>query len=525
MTGLEIDWGTALLTLLFGALAGGVTNRIAVWMLFHPYKPPRVLGRTVSWLQGAVPKNQKRLAEAIGRVVGGTLLTPEDIAAELHELEDTFQARLRELAVSLVSGDQPPLADLLPPEAVEELRGFILHLIAEGREVLAAGLESPEFAAEATAVLEHVRASLSDEPLSTSLDAERVAAARDTVDAWLARLLESEAFRRTVGHQLERAAVHVLKPGRTLEELIPPGLVAAIEHAIRDYLPVAMERLGRLLEDPDTRARMERLVRELLDRFMSDLRFHQRVVAKLIVTQDTVTRVLETLESEGADRLGEVLQEPEVQSAMARNVNEGIVEFLRRPTTTVFGELGDPQVRTALDSIEGWLVRAARDPGSREFLLDQLEGAMARLGERRWADALRLVPADRVGRWLALGLRSDPGRRLFDSIAEPVADRILETPIGRVDRFLREDAALRLADTLGPPTWEWVARQVPEVAERIRISERISEKIEGFPLRQLENLVREVSQRELDLIVRLGYILGAIIGAILVIVNTLLGQA
>ena len=82
---------------------------------------------------------------------------------------------------------------------------------------------------------------------------------------------------------------------------------------------------------------------------------------------------------------------------------------------------------------------------------------------------------------------------------------------------------MRLADQLGPPTWEWVAGQVPEVAQKIRIAERISDKIEQFPLRQLESLIREVSQRELDLIVRLGYILGAFIGAILVVINTLMG--
>ena len=57
-------------TVLFGALAGGLTNRIAIIMLFHPYEPPRVMGRTVRWLQGAVPKNRERMAGTIGRTIG-----------------------------------------------------------------------------------------------------------------------------------------------------------------------------------------------------------------------------------------------------------------------------------------------------------------------------------------------------------------------------------------------------------------------------------------------------------------------
>ncbi|MFV1987975.1 MAG: DUF445 family protein [Gemmatimonadota bacterium] len=520
---MEIDWVRVGVTIAFGALAGGVTNRIAIWMLFHPYSAPTFFGRSIGWLQGAVPKNQMRLASSIGRVVGRTLLTPTDIASELQEMEGAFQERLRELAVELVAGEQPSLTDLLPEGAITEVRGLILHLMAEGRDVLVSALESPDFGSEAERVLGSVVESLSDEPLSSALDPERMASVRQSLDTWLIRLLESEALEQTFRHHLDEAARHILQPGRTAEELIPPGLVAALEHAIKDYLPVAMERLGRLLEDPDTRERIERLIRELLDRFMNDLRFHQRVVAKLIVTQDTVTKAIDTLEAEGADRLGEVLREPEVQAAMAKNVNGGIVEFLRRPTTAVLGELDDPQVQAALDSINEWLVRAARDEGSRSFLLDQLEGAIGRLGDRSWADVLRVVPADRVANWLAVALRSEAGGALFESIAGPVADRILETPIGRVDRFLRQDAAIRLADTLGPPTWDWVARQVPEVAGRIKIEERISAKIEGFPLQQIESLVRDISQRELDLIVRLGYVLGAFIGSILVIVTILLG--
>lgn len=350
-----------------------------------------------------------------------------------------------------------------------------------------------------------------------------MAAVREALEGWLIKLFDSEAFAATIRHHLDEAAQHLLRPGRTLEELIPLGLVATMEHAIKDYLPLAMERLGRLLEDPDTRERVERMIRELLDRFMDDMRFHQRVVAKLVVTDETVAKALKTLEAEGADRLGEVLREPEVQTVMARNINDGIVEFLRRPTISVLGDADDPQVETALDSIAEWLVKAARDDGSRAFLLDQLEGALGRLGERSWADVLRVVPADRVAGWLAVGLRSEAGQALFESIAEPVADRILNTPIGRLDRFLGTDAAVRLADSLGPPTWDWVARQVPEVAGKIKIADRISAKIEGFPLEQIEGLVRDISQRELDLIVRLGYVLGGLIGTILVLVTMVLG--
>lgn len=518
------DWLRALLTVAFGAMAGGITNRVAVWMLFHPYHPPRVLGRPVRWLQGAVPKNQERLARAIGSAVGTRLLTPADISAELQdpELRAAFRARLRELVVGLVREEGPSLAELLPEPAVRELGSLLEGIFQELHGQAIGLLESPEFARESGRVLAEVARSLRDEPLGETLDPRGVEELRARVDEWLARLVGSEALERTVRRHVRQAAEHVLRPSRTLEELIPVGVVAAVEHAINDYLPLAMERLGRLLEDPKARRRVERTVHELLHRFMRDLKFHQRVVAKLIITEETVERVLRTLEAEGAEQLAELLREPEVQGAMARSVNEAIVEFLRRPTVSVFGRAGDPQVESATEAIVQWLLRAARDSGARRFLLEQLEEAAWRVGERSWGDVVGLVPAGRVGSWLAVGLRSEPGRALYDALTGDLAQRILHLPVGGLARFVREEAAVRLADALAGPAWRWVAGEIPAVAGRVRVAERVEEKIRTYPLRELEGLVRSVTQRELDLIVRLGYVLGAIIGSILVGLTALL---
>ena len=89
----------------FGAIAGGLTNTIAVWMLFHPYQPPKIFGRwTVRFLHGAIPKNQPRLAAAIGRTVGW-------IAQWQEMLTDSDQkiARPRQVYLGARQRDYVPL--------------------------------------------------------------------------------------------------------------------------------------------------------------------------------------------------------------------------------------------------------------------------------------------------------------------------------------------------------------------------------------------------------------------------------
>lgn len=503
-------------TVLFGALAGGLTNRIAIIMLFHPYEPPRVMGRTVRWLQGAVPKNRERMAGTIGRTIGTHLLSPEDVAAELRDerLREAFDGQLRDLVQGLLEDEKPAIADLLSGPALAEAEKLLGSVLDAVHARLLQAMEEEVFAEEAESLLARVAEALDDEPLEGVLSLQRLADLRVRAEEWLDQLAASDAFEEAIRGHLERAAGRLLEPGRSFEELLPPVLVSAVERAIGDYLPIAMERLGRTLEDPNARARVEKAIHELLSRFMSDLRFHQRVVAKLIITEETVDKVIDTLESEGADRLGDLLRENEVQGVMARGVNEAIVEFLRRPVVEVLGEPDDPRVHSALDSLSAWMAQTARDPGVRGFLLDRMEAGVMRLGERSWGDMVRLVPADRVGPWLAGGLASETGRQLYGDTRGVVVDRLLHQPIGSLRTYGGDGAVDRITMALSDPVWDWISSKVPEVAAKVRVAERVEEKIVQFPLEELERLIRSVTDRELDLIVRLGYVLGAFVGAI-----------
>lgn len=513
------------LTVIFGALAGGLTNRVAIIMLFHPYEPPRVLGRPVKWLQGAVPKNRKRMASTIGRTIGTHLLSPEDVAAELRDerLREAFDGQLRGLVKKLLEDEKPALADLLSESALEDARdllGSILDAV-HGRLIDAMGEEV--FADEAARVLGRMADALDAELLEDALPPERLADLRGRAEEWLDQLSDSDSFEEAIRGHLERAAVKLLEPGRSLEELIPPVLVGSLEQAIADYLPIAMERLGRTLEDPQARARVESTIHDLLDRFMRDLRFHQRVVAKLIITEETVDKVIDTLEAEGADRLGDLLRENEVQGAMARGVNEAIVEYLRRPVIDVLGTPEDARVQSALDSLAVWMSRAAKDAEVRTFLLDRIEGGILRLRDRSWGDLVRIVPADKVGGWLSSGLSSDTGRNLYADTRGVVVEKLLYQPLGSLASYGDGGAVDRIADALSEPVWDWISSKIPEVAAKVRVADRVEEKIVEFPLEELERIIRSVSDRELDLIVRLGYVLGAGIGAALVIVRHLIG--
>lgn len=515
----------ALTTILFGALAGGLTNAVAVWMLFHPYEPPRLLGRRIRFLQGAVPKNQARLAAAIGRTVGGRLLTEGDLTRMFADAEfrEAFDSRLATFLDAILHEERGSLREILPEASLPEVEALLERIMESGLERLEGWIGSPDFAELVARKADDLVSAVADEPIEGILTPAREAALTGAIEEWLASVTEGEDFRDAVEESLDRAARRLLKPGRTFEEILPAGLVASLERAIAEYLPLAIARLGGLLEDPSARERFESAIQELLRRFLQDLRFHQRVVARLIVTEETVERVLDTIRDEGAHRLSEMLREPEVQDAMARGVNDAVVDFLRRPVTSVLGTADDESVQEARATLAAAILRISTDPATREFLVGKVDAALQKAGARTWGEVFRRVPPEKVAGWLVQAARSEAARNVLRSTARRLVDRLMDRPIGRPSDWLPPDAPRRIERALADPLWNWLQTQVPEVVRRIDVARRVEQKVMEFPTPKMEELVRRVTDRELRLIVRLGYLLGAIVGSILVGVNALLG--
>jgi uncharacterized membrane protein YheB (UPF0754 family) len=83
--------------------------------------------------------------------------------------------------------------------------------------------------------------------------------------------------------------------------------------------------------------------------------------------------------------------------------------------------------------------------------------------------------------------------------------------------------AARARHALAEPLWHWVQRQVPVIVSQLSVPELVEQKVLGFSVQRMEEIVRAVTQRELRLIVSLGYVLGAIVGLAAFAINRIAG--
>jgi uncharacterized membrane-anchored protein YjiN (DUF445 family) len=244
-----------------GTLAGGLSDTVAVWMLFNPKK--KKFG-----FQGAIPKNQARLAKSLGRTVGERLLTPGDLQSELArpELLEAFQSRVEDVIANMLTSRDP------------------------------------------------------------------------------------------------------------LIDKVPPAVVTALEGATTAYLPVAMTKLGAFLGQPTTRVKLRTALHSMFNRFVDDMRFHERLFAKLMMTEKKFDSVLDAIETDGVEQVVGLLEEPEIREEISKAIHDAILTYLQKPISDILGDVEakkDPEAPRRL--------AASAAPVIWEWIHDQLPELIKKL--------------------------------------------------------------------------------------------------------------------------------------------------
>ena len=92
---------------IIGAVIGYCTNYIAVKMLFRPYRPIKVFGKTLPFTPGIIPKRQPDLARAVGKAVGDHLFGEVEIKGILQsdEVKNTIIGGITDSIENAIDGE------------------------------------------------------------------------------------------------------------------------------------------------------------------------------------------------------------------------------------------------------------------------------------------------------------------------------------------------------------------------------------------------------------------------------------
>lgn len=120
---------------LIGALIGGVTNMIAIKMLFHPFKAYYIFGKRIPFTPGLVPKRREKIASKIGQVVEEHLLTESLIREKItSEAMHTSIYNTVQQQITALQSDKVTLQSLVQDFHIdlhEKTETWIKHFLNE----------------------------------------------------------------------------------------------------------------------------------------------------------------------------------------------------------------------------------------------------------------------------------------------------------------------------------------------------------------------------------------------------------
>jgi uncharacterized membrane protein YheB (UPF0754 family) len=521
-----VEW---LLPIFIGVTAGFLTNAIAIWMLFHPYQPVRVLGVRVLPM-GAIPKEIDRIARRIGETVGRELLTPEDIARTLSS--ETFRQRfdeaLRGALSSLLDREIGAPRALISSEQADGIEEVLDRLVAKVLEGVEVYLHSPEWEERVRTFATGLSGEFRERPLSVVLTPElQLDLNRGLQQLW-SGVRESPEFARVIGEALDRAIGRLLVSEKPLRHYVPAGAVNLGESFVANYLPILLDKLGGILDDPDTRAKLQETLRRFTDRFLEAQKTWKRVVGRMMITERTLAQTVEAIEQGGVDEIATLLKEPEVQARIAESVNRGVEEVLDKPVRDLLGDVSPERAERLRNALVERVLYLFRHPTTEEVVLLRLNQLVRAVSERKVGDAIDMIGEERAREltdhaadWVIETLRGERTLNFLRAAIERRTAWILSVPIGRLSDFVPADTVDRVEGLLFDPLWGFLQKRVPAAVAGLPVASMVENKLRSYPISKVEELIWRVSRRELVLIIYLGGFLGALIGSVMLTLESL----
>jgi uncharacterized membrane protein YheB (UPF0754 family) len=282
------------------------------------------------------------------------------------------------------------------------------------------------------------------------------------------------------------------------------------------------------LDDPETRQRLQAMLRQFTNRFLDEQRTWKRLVGRLMITEKTLAQTVEAIEKGGMDEIAALLKEPEVQARIAVAVNTAAEEFLDKPMSALLGELTPERAeRLRVTAVERVLY-LFRHPTTEDVVLSRLNQLVASAANRRVGDLLDLVGedrarelTDRAADWILETLRGPRVLAFLQAAIERRTAWMLTVPVGRIGDYLPPDAIRRAEAVLFDPLWAFLQRRVPAAIADLPVAKMVEDRLRSYPISKVEELIWRISSRELILIIYLGGFLGALVGSLMLSFDSL----
>lgn len=511
-------WFKLTFLILFATVHGYVAAWLAILMLFRPYRPVKLGGFTI-WPQGMIPRHRERLAQSIGKAVGGELVSQETVVNALFET-DFFRRKVEGFVDSytqeLLGTHYPSFIEALPAGARAPVLDAISALQYRVADHIKDVLQSEETAQAVSGFIDRQVDKLLSYRLSEIVDENGFNKALGFIEERFSSIVNERSFEGKIRAFVSERLDELFHSRATLAEMFTHETVALFKERIDRQLPPIVQQLTEIATNKSTRTQIGALIKREVDDYYEQLSFFK----KIFVSRERIHKEVDDLVNKTLPRrVGEYLKGEAFEQEAERFLNSSIDGFLARPFNELVGQIAPDKLLMIKDQVSARILSLVRSPelstSVSAYATDMLERVRPH-SLRALLENARPDSADQLKAILSKGLLKiltrDETARAINAILSAQVERLLVAPIGKLSDHLPaqtvETTSLALTDRIVSAARE----RLPQVIHEFDVGGIVRKKVSEYPVEKLEELVLSVASQHLKTIELFGAAIGFFLG-------------
>lgn len=489
-----------LIASLIGGIIGYLTNWIAIKMLFRPYEEKRIFGIKVPFTPGLIPKEKTRIAKSVGNAIGEHLLSSEIIVKSLcsENMNNRLKIWIRQKVYSLIT-TKKTLEDKFKEFLDYKYEYFITALKKSLSKLTINNLKNEKNRDKMKEIikikLDKILSLNGNHITNNHIYKQIKASLINNTNEYL----KSDNFK----HVLKSLIIENIKDEEVLNKRIGDIIPSNFSSNIKVYVYRKKDNLSNyineMLKEEENINKLKNILKEVINNNVNS--FMSMFVDVNAISDKTIVF------------LEEYLQREETKEEIVSLVNKSIDKILDTDLQDIIENIPENNKNVIVDETVDILCEKFQNT---EMILDIIEKIESHIqGKSSLNDIIQKINIDPykfINNIIDKFIDSENFEVIINNLISDIIENFMKTPIYELTQG-NEEGILNTSYQMVKNVYNrFIENQAEEVISILDIATIVEDRINEFDVYLAEEIILEISSKELKAITWLGGLLGALIG-------------
>ncbi|ABS33526.1 DUF445 family protein [Clostridium botulinum] len=489
-----------LIASIIGGIIGYLTNWIAIKMLFRPYEEKRIFGMKVPFTPGLIPKEKTRIAKSVGNAIGEHLLSSEIIVKSLcsENMNNRLKIWIRQKVYSLIT-TKKTLEDKFKEFLDYKYDYFINALKASLSKLTINNLKNEKNRDKVKQIIKiklDKILSLKGNHITNNYIYKQIK--RGLINN-TNEYLKSNNFKEV----LKSLIIENIKDEEVLNKkignIIPNNFTSNIKVYVYRKKDNLSNYINEMLKEEGNINKLKNILREVINNNVNS--FMSMFIDVNAISDKTIVFL------EG------YLQREETKEEMVSLVNKSIDKILDTDLQDIIENIPENNKDVILNETVDILCQKFQNT---EMILEMIEKIESHFqGKNSLNDIIEKIninPYKFINSIIDKFIDSENFEAIINNLISDIIENFMKTPIYELTQGNEEGILNTSYQTVKNVYNRFIENQAEEVISILDISSIVEDRINEFDVYLAEEIILEISSKELKAITWLGGLLGALIG-------------